>query len=196
MVARKKTAKFKCEKCGKTFGMAMHLGRHMATAHGKSKAAPTAKTKPTTKASATTKDDLAGALATMINRLENQRQEHVDAIATIDAVFEKHGIQLPERKRRGRKPGGASATTAGPKSVARRTGRRKQGTFAKTGTQSILDFVQGKGKTGATSAEINKHWKAEGRGATADTTLSQLTKKKTLKRQKINGAKGSRYMMP
>ena len=31
---RKRAAKFKCGKCGKTFGMAMHLGRHMATMHG------------------------------------------------------------------------------------------------------------------------------------------------------------------
>ena len=32
---RKKAAKFKCEKCGKAFGMAMHLGRHMTTIHGR-----------------------------------------------------------------------------------------------------------------------------------------------------------------
>ena len=32
---RKKAGKFKCEKCGKTFGMAMHLGRHLATIHGR-----------------------------------------------------------------------------------------------------------------------------------------------------------------
>lgn len=31
---RKNAAKFKCQKCGKAFGMAMHLGRHMATIHG------------------------------------------------------------------------------------------------------------------------------------------------------------------
>lgn len=32
---RKKAALFKCEKCGKKFTMAMHLGRHMTTTHGK-----------------------------------------------------------------------------------------------------------------------------------------------------------------
>ena len=32
---RKKAASFKCEKCGKKFAMAMHLGRHMTTIHGK-----------------------------------------------------------------------------------------------------------------------------------------------------------------
>ena len=38
--AKKATGKIKCEKCGKTFGMPAHLGRHMSTIHGtKSKAA-------------------------------------------------------------------------------------------------------------------------------------------------------------
>jgi ribosomal protein S14 len=32
---RKKAAKFRCEKCGKRFTMAMHLGRHITTIHGK-----------------------------------------------------------------------------------------------------------------------------------------------------------------
>ena len=37
---RKTGTKVKCEKCGKEFGMAMHLGRHMTTIHGQaSKAA-------------------------------------------------------------------------------------------------------------------------------------------------------------
>ncbi|HOW74203.1 MAG TPA: C2H2-type zinc finger protein [Phycisphaerae bacterium] len=33
---RKKTG-FKCTKCGKSFKMAMHLGRHMKTTHGQAK---------------------------------------------------------------------------------------------------------------------------------------------------------------
>ena len=31
---RRKAAKSKCEKCGKTFALPMHLGRHMTTIHG------------------------------------------------------------------------------------------------------------------------------------------------------------------
>ncbi|HOW72602.1 MAG TPA: C2H2-type zinc finger protein [Phycisphaerae bacterium] len=34
---RKKAAKLRCTKCGKTFKMAMHLGRHMKTIHGQAK---------------------------------------------------------------------------------------------------------------------------------------------------------------
>lgn len=44
---RKKAAKFKCEKCGKGFGMAMHLGRHMTTIHGQAPAKPASPAKAT-----------------------------------------------------------------------------------------------------------------------------------------------------
>ena len=56
-----------------------------------------------------------------------------------------------------------------------------------------MEFVKSKGNAGVTTAEINQQWKSEGRGANADTTLSQLTKQKKLKREKIKGKKGSRY---
>jgi len=50
---RKKAAKFKCEKCGKAFTMAMHLGRHMVAKHGQApKAAKAAKPKKATKRAA------------------------------------------------------------------------------------------------------------------------------------------------
>jgi len=50
---RKKAAKFKCAKCGKEFGMAMHLGRHMTTIHGRApKAGKAAKPKKPKRAGA------------------------------------------------------------------------------------------------------------------------------------------------
>ncbi len=39
---RKNAAKYKCEKCGKAFALAMHLGRHMSTIHGQAKQAKVA----------------------------------------------------------------------------------------------------------------------------------------------------------
>ncbi|MBP7936356.1 MAG: C2H2-type zinc finger protein [Phycisphaerae bacterium] len=190
---RKKTG-FRCSECGKAFKMAMHLGRHMTTIHGQSKTPPAAKARPTKKVRGTASDGLAAALVAMIDKLQAQRREHVDAIAKIDALFEKYGIQLPERKRRGRPPGRKPGRKPGRPAAAGCKGRRwKGGTFAKSGIQSVLDFVKGKGKLGATSAEINKQWKSEGRGATADTTLSQLSKQKKLKREEIKGTQGSRY---
>ena len=187
---RKKAAKFTCEKCGKAFGMAMHLGRHMTTIHGRlpTRSVPAAKPKRTASTGA------ASTLVAIINKLQAQRQEHAAAIVQIDALFEKYGIQLSEPKRRGRKPGRPkAAANAGMLTAGRKGKGRKRGTFEKTAHQSILDFLKGKGKQGATTAEINQQWKSEGRGANADTTLSQLTKQKKLKREKIKGAKGSRY---
>lgn len=138
--------------------------------------------------------ELASQLAGLISDLQSQRQDHVNAVAEIDAVFEKYGIHPPKQQRRGRKPG-PRATTAQPKRAGRREGRRKRGTFEKTGVETVLEFIKTKGTKGATSTEINQQWKSEGRGATADTTLSQLTKQKKLKRVKLKGMKGSRYTL-
>ena len=140
--------------------------------------------------------ELASQLAGLISDLQRQRQDHVNAIAEIDAVFEKYSIRSPERKRRGRPPGKRmDGARVGMKPAGRKGRRRTRGKFAKTGLESVLEFVASKGAKGATSAEINTQWKSEGRGATADTTLSQLTKAKKLKRVKLKGQKGSRYTL-
>jgi hypothetical protein len=201
-VPRKKAAKFTCVKCGKTFAMAMHLGRHMTTIHGQSKTHPAAAATPTRTASSTASGDLAGTLVATIQKLQAQRREHVDAIAEIDAVFEKYGIQLPERKRRGRPPGrkpgrkpGRPATA--PKAIEKPSGRkgkrRTRRKFAVSGLDSILGFVRNAGKKGATTSEIVKHWKAEGRSGDGYTTLGQLVKGKKLSKENLKDAKGSRY---
>ena len=74
---RKKATTFKCEKCGKAFSMAMHLGRHMTTIHSQAptRSAPAAKPKRTANAGA------ANTLVAIINKLQAQRQEHAAAIA-------------------------------------------------------------------------------------------------------------------
>ncbi len=98
---RQKAAKFKCSRCGKAFGMAMHLGRHMATIHGRSAKRSAAAARPKRTADA----GEAGALAAIINKLHARRREHAEAIAQIDALFEKYGIRPPWPRRRGRPPG-------------------------------------------------------------------------------------------
>ena len=42
-------------------------------------------------------------------------------------------------------------------------------------------------------AEIAKHWKSEGRGAGFYVALGKLVKAKKVKKEKIEGTKGSRY---
>jgi hypothetical protein len=85
----------------------------------------------------------------------------------------------PAPARRGR-------AKAAPKPV------RKRGTFAQTAEQFVLGLVKGKG---ATSAEINKAWTKAGRGNRADTTLNILSNKKKVKREKLEGQKGSLYTL-
>lgn len=191
---RKQTAKFKCPKCGKSFRMAMHLGRHMTTMHGQSAKQST----PLAKPKAMPKGDTGRALIEMINDLQTQRQEHVDAIATIDEVFTTCGIQPQERRRPGRPPGRKAgkpvAAAAAVKDIAGRKGqRRTRRKFAVSGLDSVMGFVKSTGKKGATTTEIVAHWKSEGRSGNGYTTLTQLVKEKKLTKEKLKGAKGSRY---
>ena len=76
---------------------------------------------------------------------------------------------------------------------ARRVAKQKAGRKRMTGAQSVLHFVETKG--GATTAEVNAHWKRQGRGGTADNTLSKLVREYRLIRQPVRSARGSRYTL-
>ena len=140
-------------------------------------------------------------LAALISKLQTQRQQHEDAIANIYATFEQFGIVAAPAKRRGRRRKNAKAgprrivvanatQTATPIKKGKRKARRQ---YAVSGLDSILAFVKTAGKEGVTTAEIVRYWKAEGRSGDGYTTLGELVTAKKLKREKIEGAKGSRY---
>jgi hypothetical protein len=80
------------------------------------------------------------------------------------------------------------AVAAAPAARGRR--RRKRGSFKQTGEQMIMGMLA---KGPATTGEINRAWKAEGRGGSADTTLGRLVREKKLKREKVKDGRGSRY---
>jgi len=130
---------------------------------------------------ATTKE-----LAALISQLREERQQHLDAIAEIDATFKRFGIVTAPAKRRGRPRQGVKRLGRPRKKAARRR-------FAVSGPASILALVKGKGAKGATSAEINRKWKKDGRSGSVYVTLSHLVKAKKLKKQKVKGGRGSRY---
>ena len=132
-------------------------------------------------------------LVALISRLRAKREAYLDAIAEIDATFEQFGISAAPAKRRGR-PAGKRNAAAGPAKKAHKQAKRRiRRKFATSGLDSILAFVKAAGKKGATTSEIVKHWKAEGRSGDGYTALGELTKAKKLKREKIEGEKGSRY---
>ena len=127
-------------------------------------------------------------LERLVQQLNADRQQHVDAIAQIDATFQQFGITPTPRKRRGRPPGSGKGAA---KKTTKKTGRRKRGRFSQSGDGSVVNFVKSKGS--ATTKQINEHWTKEGRSGRADNAITKLIKDKKLKRQNIKGARGSRY---
>ena len=129
-------------------------------------------------------------LETAITSLQAERQKHADALAAIDALFSRLGITPRAGKRRGRAPGSRTVKTVKAAKGRKRRPRRK---FKTSGNDSIMAFVKEAGAKGRTGAEIDKHWKKEGRSGSAYVNLGQLVKAKKLKREKIKGGRGSRY---
>jgi len=130
-------------------------------------------------------------LASLVSELREEREAHVSALARIDAVFEQLGIAPTAPKRLGRPPRAAAVVP-----LASPGGRRRPRKFKMTGNESILAFVRNAGKKGATTGEIVRHWKSEGRSGDGYTALGELVKAKKLKREPLKGQRGSRYMLP
>jgi len=122
------------------------------------------------------------ALGKLVKKLQKQRQEHLDAIAEIDAAFETLGMD---------------AADAGPRNGRRKAGRKIKRKGRGRFKQTAEDFVTGllkKNKT-MTTRQINKRWTQVGRGGNADNTLSKMTRAKSIKRKHIKGVMGSEYQL-
>ena len=144
-------------------------------------------------------------LKSLVERLQKERQAHVNAVAEIDAGLEAMGIETqsaggrPVKRAGKRKPGRPKSKKASKSTRAKKTKkskkskRRKRGQFAKSGLDSVVSFVKQQGKNGATGAQITKHWKTEGRAGNPYNTLGLLVRHRKLKRQNIKGERGSRY---
>src|SRR5438445_13562694 len=111
-------------------------------------------------------------LGTRVASLLQQRQEHLDAVARINATvgeIEKLLGVTVNGRRRGRPPGRPRADVAAGVVAAptgRKRGRRKRGSFDTTGEESIISFV--KSNRNPTTPDIQKHVASEGRRGTAD----------------------------
>lgn len=120
-------------------------------------------------------------LSNILDNLRAERLEHLKAVDRIDTVFTDLGIS-PERQN-GRVP-------------VRKMGRRRRKTrrrFKVSGTKSILNFVKKAGRSGASSAQISKQWKSEGRSGAPYVTLGQLVRSRKLKKKSLKGRRGSTY---
>jgi len=131
----------------------------------------------------------------LVAELKRRQARLADLIKQRDALNEQiEALQglgeplpaSPGRKvaRKAKKPGPK------PKTAKKAKAATKRKRFPETAEQFIVGLVKGKG---ATTAEINQAWKDSGRGASADTTLSKMVKDGKIKRENIEGKKGSRY---
>lgn len=123
-------------------------------------------------------------IARRIETLRAERERHSQEIEKIDATLEQIKAAL------GMKIAGRTPMAAAPSKTGRSRRRR---TFAVNGLQSVLNFV--KENKNATTATINANWKSEGRAGRADVTLGKLVAEKKLKRVKLKGERGSRYVV-
>jgi hypothetical protein len=133
-------------------------------------------------------------LAQRIQHLLEERQQHADALAHVDGILEQIGAVLRSNHsglHPGRKPGRPPMTAAVVSAPRKR--RRRRGSFATTAEETILAFV--KSNKNPIGREIEKHWKSEGRGATAANMLSKMVKARMLKRTPLCGEPGSRYSL-
>ena len=134
-------------------------------------------------------------LAEQIKRLEADRQRHAQAMAEIDQVLaqindalaavrsipgmshQEHARGYEER---------VSAEVFGQPS-------RRRGRFNQTAIQSVLGFIRDRGNP--STAEINAHWRSEGRKGTVNVTLLKLLKDGLIRRVQDSSVRGSRYTL-
>ncbi|HWE01151.1 MAG TPA: hypothetical protein VG326_01985 [Tepidisphaeraceae bacterium] len=142
----------------------------------------------------------AAELTNRIQHLLAQRQQHLDAIATIDQTLSGVGAALGGgATANGAKPAAApapAAAKAAPAPAATKRGRgRGRAKFALSAEESVLAFV--KQHKNPTTSEIKNHYSNEGRLGAADNTLSKMVKDRKLKRTPLGkGIRGSRYTLP
>ena len=137
-------------------------------------------------------------LVELIQKLETQQRQHAESATAITETLEHIGGLLGSLIG-GQRPSApvaapraiaaAAPAPRGPKPGAR--SKRTRNRFSTTGDESVLAFVRKHGKP--TTAEVQAHWTSEGRGASADNSLSKLYKEKKVKRETNKQGRGSRY---
>lgn len=133
-------------------------------------------------------------LAEQIKRLQVDRQRHAQAMAEIDDVLARINDALnavrsiPSLDTAGSAPEGRPQIEIFPQAAPRRRGR-----FTQTAIQSVLAFIGERGNP--STAEINGHWRAEGRKGTVNVTLLKLLNEGRIRRVQDDSIRGSRYTL-
>jgi hypothetical protein len=135
-------------------------------------------------------------LGETIQRLEQDRLRHAREIAAIDAILAQVTKAVGGL-------GVANAAAAewgdGAPGLVAELSRfnppraSKRGRFERTGEQSVLDFVRA--RENPTTAEINRHWREEGRKGVANVIMLRLLKAGLICREADPAIRGSRYRL-
>jgi len=125
-------------------------------------------------------------LAEMIQQLEADRRRHAEAIEAIDQVLSQVGRVVSHARL-------DTGDFPVPSTVPGAPGARRRGKFELTGERSVLQFVGRKGNP--TTAEINEHWRSEGRRGVANVILLKLLKQGLIRRLVDASIRGSRYLL-
>ncbi len=130
----------------------------------------------------------------MINELRRQRQEHTDALAEIDETFARLGIS-PEPAA-GAEPASrpAKKKTAKKKKAAKAAAKKAAGK-KKSGRVTAKQFILRQLRSPKTTAQIKQAWERAGRNGRPDTPLMELVQAGEVKREKLEGTRGSRYRL-
>ena len=128
-------------------------------------------------------------LSDKIKQLQMDRQTHAEAIKAIDQALERVSAAI----------GGIDEGSGANLDALRldlaghqlRTVRHK-GKFAHTAEVSVLDFIRRLATP--TTAQINGHWRAEGRCGTANVTILKLLQQGLIRRVADPLVRGSRYV--
>jgi len=126
-------------------------------------------------------------LAEMIQQLEADRRRHAEAIEAIDQVLSQVGrVVSHARLDTADFPVSSGGMSGAP-------GVRRRGKFELTGERSVLQVIAHRGNP--TTAEINEHWRAEGRRGVANVILLKLLKQGLIRRLIDASIRGSRYLL-
>jgi len=115
-------------------------------------------------------------LAAKIRQFEDERAGHIQAIAEIDKVLEQIRHAL---------------TDVEPFTDADERPRRRYRKFEMTGEESVIEFVRIQGNP--STAQVNAHWKGQGRTGVVNPILARLIKRGVLRREDDPSVRGSRY---
>jgi len=125
-----------------------------------------------------------------VKQLQIDRQKHADAIAAIDSALERVSAAI-NTIGEGAGVEGLDALRLDLAGDRLRTVRRK-GKFTHTAEVSVLEFIRQMSQP--TTAQINAHWRGEGRCGTANVTILKLLQQGLIQRVADPSVRGSRYV--